>query len=139
MTQLGPCYIKLPITEESVKEKVSKFYDTFLIPLCLGAIDGTCIEIKQPLLNSLDYINRKSRFSLNVQALSGYCCCFMDVVVKWPGSVHDARMFANSKLNHLLKHEIIPTCRRKILDDDVPVFIIMDPAYPLMPYLMKEY
>ena len=54
-------------------------------------------------------------------------------------SVHDARMFANSKLNHLLKHEIISQCRRKILNDDVLVFIIGDPVYPLIPYLMKEY
>ncbi len=65
------------------------------------------IEIKQPLLNSSDYINRKSCFTLNVQELCDHCCCFMDVVVKWPGGVHDARMFSNSRPNHLLKNGII--------------------------------
>ena len=127
-THLGPLYIKLPMTEESVKEKVSKFYNAFLIPRCLGAIDGTHIEIKQPLLNSSEYINRKSCFSLNVQALCDYRGCFMDIVVKWPGSVHDARMFANSKVNHFFKNEVIPPCRQNIFDESVPVFIIGDPA-----------
>ena len=87
-------------------------------------------KLSNLLLNSSDYINQ---FTLNIQALCNYCCCFIVLVIKWPGSVHDARMFANSRLNHLLKNGMIPS---KVLNEDVPVFIIGDFAYL---YLMKEY
>ena len=74
-TSSGKQYINLPLTLNEVNDKTTKFGQTFNIPQCLGAIDGTHIEIKQPSVNSSNYINRKSRFSLNVLACCDYRYC----------------------------------------------------------------
>ena len=138
---LGPKYIKLPKTEDKVKEAIEKFHEKHGFPQCLGAIDGTHIFIQQPKVNPTDYLNRKNRFSMNIQALCDYKYCFTDVVIKWPGSVHDARMFYNSRLNEMLQNDTIAPLYTTLVPGTVPVpvCILGDPAYPLLPRVMKEF
>ena len=65
----------------------------------------------------------------------------MDVECMWPGSVHDAKVFANSSISHKLRRGILTTTFQCPLEGDVklPNHLIGDPAYPLLPYCMKEY
>ena len=64
----------------------------------------------------------------------------MDIVVKGPGSIHESRIFYNSKVNEMLKDGIIPSMPKVIVEDasPVPICILGDPAYPRLPFLMKE-
>lgn len=141
ITILGPKYLSLPTTTAEVENCVSSFYSKHGFPQCLGAVDGTHINIRQPYENSSDFINRKGRCSLNVQALCDFKCCLLDVDVQWPGSVHDARIFAKSSLNRKLRDGTVPKGPKIIVEgkDPVPICILGDPAYPLLPYLMKEF
>ena len=138
---LGPKFIKLSNSAQDVETLASKFYATHGFPQCIGAVDGTPFSIKQPRENHTDYINRKGRYSLNVQAVCDYKYNFIDVVIKRPGSVHDGRIFANSLINEKLRDKVIQPCPKVIVDgkDPVQICILGEPAYPLLPHVMKEF
>ena len=55
----------------------------------------------------------------------------MDVECMWPGSVHDAKVFANSLLSQLLQNNPIPNTLhfpRQNVNKIIPNYVIGDPA-----------
>lgn len=123
---LGPKYLKLPSTEFEMKDIVKDMENKYGFPQAFGCVDGTHIAINQPTENAYDYFSYKQKYTLNAQAVFDWRGLFIDVEVKWPGSVHDGRVFANSRINRLLKEERIPMLYKELLlgHDKVPVTLL---------------
>jgi hypothetical protein len=109
--------------------------------MCAGAIDGTHIPIRAPMESHVEYVNRKGYHSILMQAVVDSRYLYRDVVIGWQGSVHDAMVFSNSEIfkkgneNKLFP----PDLNEEINGEDVPPLILADPAYPLLPWIMKGY
>ena len=135
---LAAQYISIP-TGEGLRRIVNGFSSKWGFPQCIGAIDGSHIPIIAPSENPLDYYNRKGYHSVILQALVDHEYRFLDVYVGWPGSVHDARVLANSTLYRNCESGMLPHWPRTIGNTTVPLLILGDPAYPLKSWLMKPF
>ena len=132
-------YIKFP-SGDQLDKVVDGFFTQWGVPNCVGAIDGSHIPIAAPAGNHTDYYNRKGHYSIILQGLVDANYCFLDVYIGWPGSVHDARVFAHSPLYmRITEGNSLPHKTLRIHGVDVPLFIIGDSAYPLNTWLMKPF
>ena len=64
----------------------------------------------------------------------------MDIECIWPGSVHNAHVFARSSLNQILQSNLIPNMLhfpRQNVNEVIPNYIIGDSDYPLLPYFIN--
>ncbi|XP_030286099.1 putative nuclease HARBI1 [Sparus aurata] len=76
-----------------------EFYKIAAFPNIIGAVDCAHIRIKRPSgEHEGDYINRKSFHSINVQMIWDADCLVSNLEAKWPGSVHDSRVFRASPI-----------------------------------------
>lgn len=107
LAKLAQLYIRMPSTADELANTKQKFYQLLPdrnplfkpFPNVIGCVDGCHIPVLAAgVLDRENYRNRKGRISLNVQAVSNSDLIFTDVVCRWPGSVHDARIFQNSSL-----------------------------------------
>nr|CAI5839605.1 unnamed protein product [Callosobruchus analis] len=62
-------------------------------------VDCTYIKIQSPGGNLAEiYRNRKGWFSINTRIVAGSIDKIIDIVARWPGSVHDPTIFNDSHL-----------------------------------------
>ncbi|KAL6839536.1 hypothetical protein ACP4OV_030806 [Aristida adscensionis] len=73
---------------------------------CIGAIDGTHIEVVVPRSMVVQYTGRHGYTSQNVMVVCDFDMRFTFVLAGWPGSVHDMRVFedAMNKYGHKFPH-----------------------------------
>ncbi|XP_074977681.1 uncharacterized protein LOC125627509 [Caretta caretta] len=107
---------------------------------CGGVIDGTHIPILAPDHLPNQYVNHKGYFSMVLQALVDHKGRFTNINVGWLGKVHDTCIFRNSgPFEQLQEGTYFPDQKITIVDVDMPIVILGDPAYPWLLWLMKPY
>jgi hypothetical protein len=114
-------YVTWPPTEQLAAS-------SFKLPFSVGAIDGSHVEIKQPLGQLEAYTNRKGYTSVVLQGVCDSGMKFLDISTGWPGSMHDARIFRLSSLCAKLEESGIG-----------PYHLLGDSAYPLKSYLIVPF
>lgn len=102
-------YIKMPQTQEETDRAKRTFFDIAGFPGVVGAIDCTHIRLVfnvSPLTAGI-YVNRHHWYSLNVQVVCDAHCRITNIVARWPGAVHDSRIWNNSRICADFEHGLI--------------------------------
>lgn len=70
---------------------------------CIGALDGTHIDVHLPPQDQARYRNRKGHLSQNVLAACNFEMQFSYILSGWEGSAHDGTVLRDATFNHGFK------------------------------------
>ncbi|XP_048237834.1 putative nuclease HARBI1 [Haliotis rufescens] len=119
-------FVRMPTGSDADTTK-QKFHKISGFPNVLGCVDGTFVRIIGPKVNEGDYLNRKGYHSMNVQMICDAEYRFINCVAKWPGSVHESRIFRDSRISVAFENGTYKG------------FLLGDSAYPCKTYLMTPF
>ncbi|KAJ8911490.1 hypothetical protein NQ315_010862 [Exocentrus adspersus] len=100
LSNLAPQFIRWPDLNE--KQEIERHFREKGFPGVIGAIDGSHVKLDKPSRDPESYYNRKKYFSIHMQAVCDHKRRIRSIFVGFPGSVHDARVFARSSLANTL-------------------------------------
>ena len=123
-------FIKFPTTQDRADRNKEDFLAIANFPNIVGVIDGTHVRIVAPKEEEEAYVNRKGYHSLNVQVVFDANYRILDILPKWPGSVHDARILNSSGLARLFDGGYVPLGNHLLGDSGYP-----SKTWLLTPYL----
>lgn len=70
------------------------------MPHCIGYVDGCEVKLSEkPCDDGESYFSRKQQYSIKLQAVCDYRLKIRHIVVGYPGSVHDSRIYRESSLS----------------------------------------
>ncbi|XP_048852793.1 putative nuclease HARBI1 isoform X2 [Brienomyrus brachyistius] len=122
-------FISFPLDVRTLQAHKRAFMDIAGFPGVDGVIDGTHICIITPSENEDVFVNRKRFHSINTQLVFSADYKILDIVAKWPGSTHDARILSESGLKQLFEGHYVP----------VNCHLLGDSGYPCKPWLLTPY
>lgn len=120
-------WIKFPSSTEEFEREKNVWSTKYKFPCCIGALDCTHVLIKRPRNFADEFVNRKGLTSFNNQATCNANEMFTSIECRWPGSVHDARIWKNSDIKGILA------------DNPSGAIVLADEAYPIAPWLMTPF
>ncbi|XP_028048745.1 protein ANTAGONIST OF LIKE HETEROCHROMATIN PROTEIN 1-like [Monomorium pharaonis] len=100
-------FIRWPTYEEA-ENTWTNIQTLYGFPKVLDIIDGTHINIPRPKEDANSYINRKGKFSIQLQVICKSDLSFIHVFAGMPGCVHDMRVFLYSGIQQYCTPEYFP-------------------------------
>ncbi|XP_051507181.1 putative nuclease HARBI1 [Myxocyprinus asiaticus] len=113
--------------DDQIAQSKHKVFLLGNMPNTIGVIDCTHVHIQAPHEREWDYVNQKGRHSINIQLVGDADLIITNCVVRWPGSVHDARILRKSALY------------RELQNSRPDGTLLGDSAYPLLPWLITPF
>uniref|UniRef100_A0A1X7UIW8 DDE Tnp4 domain-containing protein n=1 Tax=Amphimedon queenslandica TaxID=400682 RepID=A0A1X7UIW8_AMPQE len=134
-------YLKPPGSNEEWKRIIDGSCQAWILPHCIGAIDGKHVVMQAPANSGSQYYNYKGTHSIVLLAVCDYNYCFTLLDIGNYGRQSDGRVFSNSLLGQAMESNTlsIPEPVLSQICVHMPYFFVADCAFPLKTYILTPY